>query len=89
MLCDMMLTLHDSRNSYSSWEIFQPELLGLLQQGIFLRDCIQLTRALGFLEPLTGEFIPPETIQIQGTNYRESLIANGLLSRNRGMLMVL
>jgi SAM-dependent methyltransferase len=89
MLCDMMLTLHDSRNSYSSWEIFQPELAGLLQQGIFLRDCIQLTRALGFLEPLTGEYIPPETIQIQGTNYRESLIANGLLSRNRGMLMVL
>jgi SAM-dependent methyltransferase len=89
MLCDMMLTLHDSRHSYTSWELFQPELSGLLQQGRMLSDCLQLIRALGILEPFTGEYIPPETIQIQGVNYRESLIANGLLSRNRGMLMVL
>jgi SAM-dependent methyltransferase len=45
--------------------------------------------ALGILEPFTGEHIPPEAIQIQGPNYRESLIANGLLSRNRAALLVL
>ena len=42
-----------------------------------------MSRALGILEPFTGEHIPPEAIQIQGSNYRETLIAIGLLSRNR------
>ena len=50
---------------------------------------IQVTQALGILEPLTGEHIPPEGMQIQGPNYRESLVANGLLSRNRAVLLVL
>ncbi|MFS6828232.1 methyltransferase domain-containing protein [Cyanobium sp. ATX-6F1] len=48
-----------------------------------------MTQALGILEPLSGEHIPPEAITIQGPNYRESLIANGLLSRNRAVLRVL
>lgn len=39
--------------------------------------------------PFSGEPIPLEAIQIQGPNYRESLIANGLLSRNRAVLRVL
>jgi SAM-dependent methyltransferase len=54
-----------------------------------LDECVQLSRELGILEPFTGEHIPPEAIQIQGPNYRESLIANGLLSRNRAVLVVL
>ena len=48
-----------------------------------------MSRALGILEPFTGEHIPPEAIQIQGSNYRETLIANGLLSRNRAELVLL
>jgi hypothetical protein len=36
-----------------------------------------------------GEHIPPEAIQIQGPNYRESVIGNGLLSRNRAELVLL
>ncbi|WP_254965108.1 MULTISPECIES: class I SAM-dependent methyltransferase [unclassified Cyanobium] len=84
-----ILALHDLRRSYSSFEEFQPDLPSLLQQGSLLPDCIEVTRALGMLEPLTGEHIPPELIEVQGTNYRESLIANGLLSRNRALLLVL
>jgi len=81
-----VLALHDHHQRYANFNDFQPQLTGLLQQGSLLADCIQVTQALGFLEPLTGEHIPPEAIQIQGPNYRESLIANGLLSRNRAIL---
>ena len=84
-----VLALHDLRQSYGDLAAFQPLLAALLQQGALLGDCVQVSRALGILEPFTGEHIPPEAIQIHGPNYRESLIANGLLSRNRAMLMVL
>jgi SAM-dependent methyltransferase len=84
-----VLGLHDLRQSYGGFAEFQPQLAGLLQQGGLLGDCVQVSRALGLLEPFTGEHIPPEAIQIQGPNYRESLIANGLLSRNRAVLVVL
>lgn len=84
-----VLALHDLRRSYASFEEFQPELPALLQQGGLLDDCIEVTRALGILEPFTGEHIPPEALLIQEPNFRESLIANDLLSRNRGVLLVL
>ena len=84
-----VLALHDWRTVYGDFQVFQPQLTALLQQGGLLGDCIQVSRVLGILEPFTGEHIPPEAIQIQGTNYRETLIANGLLSRNRAELVVL
>ena len=56
------------------------------QQGALLNDCLAVTQALGILEPLTGEHIPPEALLIQGPNWRESLVGNGLLSRNRAVL---
>lgn len=86
---DGVLALHDLHRCYSNFEEFQQELPALLQQGTLLDDCIAVTRALGILEPLSGEYIPPEAIKIQGPNYRESLVANGLLSRNRALLGVL
>lgn len=84
-----VLALHDQREIYSDFEEFQPRLIGLLQEAGLLDDVITVTRALGILEPFTGEHIPPEALQIQGPNYRESLIGNGLLSRNRAVLVVL
>jgi len=48
-----------------------------------------VTQALGILEPFSGEHIPPEALQIQGPNYRKSIIGHGLLSRNRAVLKVL
>ena len=89
MPSDGVLALHDLRQTYGSFAAFQPQLAGLLQQGGLLGDCTQVSRALGILEPFTGEHIPPEAIQIQAPNYRESLIAKGLLSRNRAVLVVL
>jgi SAM-dependent methyltransferase len=84
-----VLAVHDLRQSYGGFGEFQPQLVGLLQQGGLLADVVQVSRALGILEPFTGEHIPPEAMQIHGPNYRESLVANGLLSRNRAVLLVL
>jgi SAM-dependent methyltransferase len=86
---DALLAIHELHRSYGSFADFQRELPGLLQQGGLLGDCITLTRALGILEPLTGDHIPPETLLIQGPNWRESLIGNGLLSRSRAVLYML
>jgi SAM-dependent methyltransferase len=83
-----VLALHDLHRCYASFAEFQPELPGLLQQGALLNDCIQVTRALGILEPFTGEHIPPEALLIQASNWRESLVGNGLLSRNRAVLVL-
>lgn len=84
-----VLALHDLRRTYAGFGEFQPELPGLLQQGGLLNDCIQVTQALGILEPFTAEHIPPEALLIQGPNWRESLVGNGLLSRNRAVLVLL
>lgn len=88
-LSEAVLALHDSHRRYSGFDAFHPDLPGLLRQASLLDDCVALTRQVGFLEPLTDAHLPPETIEIQGPNYRESLIANGLLSRNRAVLWLM
>ena len=52
-----VLVLHNLHSTYSSFEAFQPELPSLLEQGGLIDDCIQVTQALGILEPFTGEQI--------------------------------
>jgi hypothetical protein len=89
MPSEAILALHHHHHRYATLNEFRPHLTGLLQQAALLDECIQMCHALGFIEPLTGEHLPPEAIQIQGPNYRESLIANGLLSRNRAILLLL
>lgn len=83
------LGLHDQHQIFSGFADFEPRLTTLLQQGQRLEECIELISKVGILEPLTGEHIPPEKIQVNAPNYRESLIANGLLSRNRAILRVI
>ncbi|WP_254973577.1 class I SAM-dependent methyltransferase [Cyanobium sp. Candia 9D4] len=89
MPSERVLALHDLHRAYNSFSAFQPELAELLQQGNLLDESVAVSQMLGILEPLTGEHVPPEALQIQGPNYRESLVANGLLSRNRAVLRVL
>jgi SAM-dependent methyltransferase len=84
-----VLALHELHRSYASFAEFQPELSSLLQQACILNECMDLTRAMGILEPLTGAHISPEALLLQGPNWRESLIAKGLLSRNRAVLWLL
>ncbi|WP_157665448.1 class I SAM-dependent methyltransferase [Cyanobium sp. NIES-981] len=75
--------------TYRDLGTFQTHLARLLAQGRSLGDCVQLTEALGIIEPFTHRHIPPDGVQILGSNYRETLMANDLLSRNRGELCVL
>ena len=89
MPSEAVLALHNRREIYDDFEAFQPRLAALLHEGSQLDDAIELTRTLGILEPFTRAHIPAEAIEIQGPNYRESLIANGLPSRNRAVLVVL
>lgn len=84
-----ILALHDLRQSYTDFNDFKPQLSKLLKQGGSLGDCVRINRAAGLIEPLTEKHVPPEKITVMGENYRESLIANGLLSRNRAVLIVL
>lgn len=84
-----VLALHEQHHCYSSFEAFLPDAPALLAQGALLNDCQTLNRVLGLLEPLTGEHIPPEALQIQAPNLRESLVANNIVSRNRAMLWLL
>jgi hypothetical protein len=84
-----VLALHEQHRSYSSYEAFLPDARALLAQGSLVNDCQALNRVLGLLEPLTGKHIPPEALQIQAPNWRESLEGNGLLSRNRAVLWLL
>jgi len=86
---EAVLALHNHLSTYLSFEAFYADLPSLLQQATVLEDCISATRTLGILEPFTEAHIPPEAMLIQGPNYRESLIGNGLLSRNRAVLQVL
>lgn len=83
------LALHHQHAVYASFEEFEPELVGLLEQGKYLPECERVVRSLGILEPLTGQHLLPESLEIQAPNYRESLIAEGCLSRNRATLVVL
>ncbi|QVL52141.1 MAG: class I SAM-dependent methyltransferase [Cyanobium sp. M30B3] len=84
-----VLALHNLRQVYADLGAFQPQLTVLLQQGSRLDECVRVSRNLGLLEPFTAQHIPPEAIHFGGPNYRESLIAHGLLSRNRAVLVVL
>lgn len=89
MPSERLLGLHHHCRSFASFREFQPCLPLLLQQGSLVGDVVPISRDLGILEPLTAEHIPPEAIQIEAPNYRESWIANGLISRNRAVLVVL
>jgi SAM-dependent methyltransferase len=84
-----VLALHEQHRGYDSFEAFLPDAPALFAQGALLNDCQTLNRVLGLLEPLTGEHIQPEALLIQGPNWRESLVGNGLLSRNRAVLWLL
>ncbi|MEO1003655.1 MAG: hypothetical protein AAFX65_11160 [Cyanobacteria bacterium J06638_7] len=84
-----VIALHDQRRSYASFAAFEDDLPQLLSAARWLDHCAEVTRLLGLVEPLSAEHLPPETIRITAPSYRESLQANGLISRQRALLLVL
>lgn len=81
--------LHNVHTIYHGFAEFEPDLPGWLALGEQLQTCEQVIQTLGCIEPFSGAHLLPEAIRIEGPNYRESVIANGLLSRNRAVLKVL
>jgi hypothetical protein len=57
--------------------------------GFALGECLAAIRQLGIIEPITGLHLPPKTIKILGSNYRESIEANQLISRHRAILLIM
>ena len=89
MPSEVVLALHDYQKSYFDFAEFKPEIPSLLHQGSLVADSLAVIQRLGMIEPLTGAYVPPGSIDLSCTNYREGFIANGLLSRNRAVLKVL
>ena len=89
MPSEAVLGLHDYQKSYFDFAEFKPNIPSLLHQGALGGDCLAVIQRLGMIEPLTGAYVPSGSIDLSGTNYREGVVANGLLSRNRAVLKVL
>ena len=54
-----------------------------------VKETLQIIALQGICDPLTDQPIPPEAIEVVGTNYREGLVHQGLNSRERGVLLLL
>lgn len=83
------LALHHQHRLFSGFDEFAADLPLLLDQGQQLQACASLVQQLGCIEPLTDRHLLPETIEVQGPNFRESLLTRGCLSRHRAVLLVL
>lgn len=83
------LALHLLERKYDSFTAFEPDLGPLIRASEHLPECLQMIRQLGIIEPFTDRHIRPEEILINSDNHRESLVAEGCLSRHRGLLAVM
>ncbi|EAQ74117.1 hypothetical protein WH5701_12423 [Synechococcus sp. WH 5701] len=83
------LALHHHHQVYTAFQDFQADLPTLFAQALYLEEAERAIRTLGILEPLTGRHLPPEELLINGSNYRESIVGRGCLSRHRALIMVL
>ncbi len=81
--------MHDLHRQFSSFDDFQPFLEPQLSRAGLLEECVGCIRRLGVMEPLTGQHIRPEEILIDGSNYRESITAQGCQGRSRAVMLVL
>lgn len=84
-----LLSLHNRHQVFNSFAEFQPKLMTMLKETQALLECAEMIGQLGIIEPLTHRYFPPEQIQIAGSNYRESMLAGGCLSRNRAQMVIL
>lgn len=54
-----------------------------------IQDSLRLMALHGILDPLTDAHIPPDALTVVAPNLRESLTHDGLVSRHRGVLLVI
>ena len=82
-----ILLAHNRTKEYANYRQFSSDLIGLLDEAKSLDAYITMVDSLGFIEPLSGEHRLRNEIQSQGSNYRETFQSNGLISRNRAILL--
>ena len=81
------LALHDKRLCWNSLEEFLPSLASETRSSFVVEECLDAIHLLGILEPITGLHLPPQSIKIEGNNFRESIEVNQLVSRHRAVLL--
>ncbi|MGB7564384.1 MAG: hypothetical protein WBM08_06485, partial [Prochlorococcaceae cyanobacterium] len=81
-----VLDLHEDQRRYDDPDAFFDQLKDLLEAAVQVRSSIDLIRLLGLVEPLSGSHLPPERITLPTENWRESILADGLISRHRALL---
>ena len=54
-----------------------------------IRETLQIIALHGICDPITDQPVPPEAIEVVAPNYRESLVHQGLNSRERAVLLLL
>jgi hypothetical protein len=81
---------HLEQFSYGSIDAFSSRFRNrwaLAQETI--RETLQIIALQGICDPLTDQPIAPEAIEVVAPNYRESLVYQGLNSRERAVLLLL
>jgi len=81
------LALHDKRLCWDSIEEFLLSLASETRSSFVVEECLDAIRLLGILQPITGLHLPPQSIKIEGGNFRESIEASQLVSRHRAVLL--
>jgi len=81
---------HLEQFSYGSIEAFSTRFRsGWALAKETIRETLQIIALQGICDPLTDQPIAPEAIEVVASNYRESLVYQGLNSRERGVLLLL
>ena len=81
---------HLELNVYGSIDGFQSRFRKMWSQtDETIKETLQNIALHGICDPLTDRPIAPEAIEVVAPNYRESLVHNGLNSRERGVLLLL
>ncbi len=83
------LGFHRFHRTFDSFDAFLPLLGPQIAQAGIIEECLRVIRLVGCLEPLSGRHFPPDEILIDSGNVRESLTAQGCLSRNRATMLAI
>jgi hypothetical protein len=65
-----------------------PAFQGHLQRSL-PQQALRLIALNGIVDPISGAAVPAEAITISGSNYRQTMVHRGCLSRHRAVLLVL
>lgn len=83
-----MLTRFDARvRNLLEWRELRRDYPLLFDRSTSHQIC-ETIRSAGLHDPL-GDFIPPDGIKIDSRNYRETIVANGINSRHRALVLLL